>query len=773
MDPGSTRWSAVVVFAMLTVGTMYVVAPGSSPAVGATSRVNARANARHHPARDLRTVKPPTRPVAESGTRHSLTLRWTRSSTHGARFVVIRRAQGRHAPATPHTGKAVATVPRRRTSVTDNGLRPGTPYSYALFARNRSGTYSRPRRLTTATLRRTWFHSDVDPPSGGGLTAVSCVPSGFCVAGDQSGDVLTYNGSSWSQPVRISRGDLPEITRISCASSVFCIAAFQAAAGGPGGDWIPKVSTWNGSTWSAPTGLVAQATGRVSALTCAPNSTTCLAGADGAVMSYADGVWTSVAPLAGIAVTSLSCSDPTFCVALTGTGAFTYSAGNWSGFHSLDPTGSLADVSCAAVADCIAIGPSVSFHLQGTWSQTASTPGFSYPPVGLSCPATTSCLAVDQAGVTARFDGTSWTAVAVPSGPTTTRVTDLACVSEVRCLVTGEVSRVFTSDPATPAGLVFVWDGASWTTDLDVDPDRGYLMGVSCPTRRFCMAVDQSGNVVEYDGSSWGRPHLLDSRLHSSAAISCVSADFCAVIFGDGHASTYDGQSWTDLVPADPRATGDVFRFGPPGAQHLECLSKSFCMATDWNHSVTYDGSSWSSVRPIPPGIPDPRHPDRPIALAGMDCVTRSFCAALVAPRSVVTYNGTRWSKLTHIPGEGYLNAVSCPRRHHCLAVGGPQSATYDGRHWSAVSPISNRRRYDKQASLVAISCASSEKCTAVDMGGDVLEYHHLVWSAPLLVDRSGLFGSVPVSRLVVDLSCPDPGWCRAAGGRTVLGTGR
>jgi hypothetical protein len=36
------------------------------------------------------------------------------------------------------------------------------------------------------------------------ITSVSCAIPSFCVAGDNVGSVMTYNGSSWSEPMNIS-----------------------------------------------------------------------------------------------------------------------------------------------------------------------------------------------------------------------------------------------------------------------------------------------------------------------------------------------------------------------------------------------------------------------------------------------------------------------------------------------------------------------------------------------------------------------------------------
>ena len=71
------------------------------------------------------------------------------------------------------------------------------------------------------------------------LVSVSCASPLFCVAGDNGGAVLTYNGSLWSAPNQITEGgDL----NVSCPTTTFCVAV-----GGGGGE-----NTWNGSTWNGP-----------------------------------------------------------------------------------------------------------------------------------------------------------------------------------------------------------------------------------------------------------------------------------------------------------------------------------------------------------------------------------------------------------------------------------------------------------------------------------------------------------------------------------------
>src|ERR1700683_2343991 len=68
-----------------------------------------------------------------------------------------------------------------------------------------------------------------------GLNAVSCPSASFCVAVDNMGYVMTYNGTSWSAPADID-GTRP-MRALSCVSSSFCVT----------GDSMGDVLTYNGS----------------------------------------------------------------------------------------------------------------------------------------------------------------------------------------------------------------------------------------------------------------------------------------------------------------------------------------------------------------------------------------------------------------------------------------------------------------------------------------------------------------------------------------------
>jgi len=100
------------------------------------------------------------------------------------------------------------------------------------------GTVATPGVAATATTSLTWS-TPVDIDGSNDLSSVSCASSSFCVAVDDGGYALIYNGSSWSTPQEIDNNPLESV---SCTSSSFCVAV-----DGPG-----YAITYNGSTSTTP-----------------------------------------------------------------------------------------------------------------------------------------------------------------------------------------------------------------------------------------------------------------------------------------------------------------------------------------------------------------------------------------------------------------------------------------------------------------------------------------------------------------------------------------
>jgi hypothetical protein len=78
----------------------------------------------------------------EGTTTSSVALSWTNPTAADFAGVMIRRAAGATAPASPTAGALVMNTFGSAASFTDTGLAAGTQYSYALFAHDAVPNYA-------------------------------------------------------------------------------------------------------------------------------------------------------------------------------------------------------------------------------------------------------------------------------------------------------------------------------------------------------------------------------------------------------------------------------------------------------------------------------------------------------------------------------------------------------------------------------------------------------------------------------------------------------
>jgi hypothetical protein len=248
-----------------------------------------------------------------------------------------------------------------------------------------------PSLATAATIKWT-KHVRIEPAKDGGLTAVSCATSNFCVATDQSGQVLVSTklskGGGWSAPAKVdSAGPL---TGISCASTSFCAAVDQVGA------LVYSTHPSGGAkAWSHPARIDSALAvgGGYSGLTdiSCPSAKLCVAvdnGAKGNVVYSSDptggkAAWHSVA-LQG-PVTSITCPSTSLCVAV---GSERYvstdptSPTSWKASGAL--TGEVYEaVDCIGSTLCVSVGfgnsspgiASASTSATGVWSEPVAVEG--------------------------------------------------------------------------------------------------------------------------------------------------------------------------------------------------------------------------------------------------------------------------------------------------------------------------------------------------------------------------------------------------------------
>jgi uncharacterized Fe-S cluster protein YjdI len=234
---------------------------------------------------------------------------------------------------------------------------------------------------------------------GNQLNSISCASSAFCAAVDSDGNVLIYDGSSWSSPQSIDQGN--QLNSISCASSAFCAAV----------DSDGNALTFVGSSWQ--------------------------------VSMTSDDLLESV-----------SCPTVTYCAAVgyddPGGNVFTYDGASWSGPDLIDPGYKLHSVSCVSPSFC-AVGAAVRVitYDGSTWSapdsidqsnNQSSQSGFGLP--SMSCFSNTFCATVDGNGNAFTFDGTAWSSPqSVDSG---NQLNSISCPSATWCMAVNSLGDAIT-----------------------------------------------------------------------------------------------------------------------------------------------------------------------------------------------------------------------------------------------------------------------------------------------------------------------------------------
>jgi hypothetical protein len=285
------------------------------------------------------------------------------------------------------------------------------------------------------------------------LVSVSCPSGSFCAAVDSAGNAVTFNGSGWSAPTGIDGA--VALSSVSCPSMSFCVAVDSAG----------NALTFDGTAWSAPRSIDAT-----------------------------------------ITLSSVSCPSASFCVAVDQSGnALTYNGSTWSAPASIDPGHSLSSVSCPSASFCVAVdktGNEVT-DSGGTWSAAASIdPGRSLSSV--SCPSASFCLAVDINAYFVTHEGGSW---------------------------------------SSPTPLVI-----------------SQLSSVSCPSASFCAAVNNgNGYALTYDGNTWGPNPISPLEFGAGLrSVSCASAVFCATVDDAGEAFIYSTPPPVPVSTSPPVISGSA-----------------------------------------------------------------------------------------------------------------------------------------------------------------------------------------------------------------------
>jgi hypothetical protein len=341
--------------------------------------------------------------------------------------------------------------------------------------------------------------------------------------------------------------------------------------------------------------------------------------------------------------------------------------------------------------------------------------------LGVSCTATTACMAVGSAGgpnftaglLADRWNGATWSVVPVPAphGAQDGDLAGVACTSPSACMAVGayQTKRIF-------APLVERWDGTAWAVIptprvAGMSPALG---SVSCAATNSCAAVGCfiNGNVgcvgsfaEEWNGTAWQIEPTPAGGLRLSS-VSCTAPSACTAV-GNGSKGTlaerWNGRAWSVVpTPNPPRNRGFLELDG------VSCLAAGCeavgSYANNGGAIVTlaerWNGHAWSIQK-------SPNAPGALVALGGVSCTSASACTAVgnydnntgQTLGTALRWNGTAWTLQSPANPRTKpfvvvtLSAVSCPAAVSCTTVGynvfGSEGATralaegWNGTSWA------------------------------------------------------------------------------------------
>ena len=260
----------------------------------------------------------------------------------------------------------------------------------------------------------------------------------------------------------------------------------------------------------------------------------------------------------------------------------------------------------------------------------------------------------------------------------------------------------------------------AWGYVLPIDRYHGTfpaISSVSCPSQRFCAAVDNAGNVLIFKGRTWSRPANVDIDTYGFTSVSCATPKFCVAVDAQGFESTWKGSHWSaprsiDTVESTPELS-------------VSCPTVSFCAVVDqYGSGDFWNGKRWTTMTVAAGGDEQ-----------AVSCVSSSFCVAGDLSGAVYTWNGEKWSGPRNIDPGGTITALSCVKGPFCVAVGAA-AETLKGSTWTAHGQIS-------PVDLESAACASSQFCVVGDYVGNGFEWAGGRWSRQGTIDPEATISGI------------------------------
>lgn len=571
-------------------------------------------------------------------------------------------------------------------------------------------------------------------PAGGSLASVSCTSASACTAVGTSGAfgsftpfAASWNGTAWTvHPAPAAAGATSSgLSAVSCLPGGACVAVGFAILSSGDSDFVENALAehWDGTAWKVQLTPALLDDIALDAVSCT-SATACTAVGDSDASLSVTARWNgsqwrigvqdaSQAPLGGV-----SCTSASACTAI-GPGATQGDnrphAERWNGTRwtsqsvpSQGGSAGFAAVSCPSARACTAVGNADGVNggqqaLAERWNgrawaiQPTSNPRVAQPNgfTGVSCATIRQCEAVgfvtsqdNPAGdfgapIAARWNGSKW-GLQHPGmypGSVASSLAAVSCSSAIACIAVGDKSDL-TLNPA----FAERWNGHRWARQHLPNRTKGpfagidrSLVSVSCSSASACTAVgsytptihpDSPQNTLaeRWTGKRWAlqATPVLATTVFVTAqftGVSCPARRVCVAVGQrpDGVllAERWNGRKWTVQ-----HLTGHGL------LSSVSCTSAAACTAVGGNLAERWNGRTWvRQLLAVPAGA-------AAIVLQSVACTSGRSCTAAGYSDTnggrhtlAEAWNGTKWS-VQATPDRGPLASISCRSGGECFAVG-------------------------------------------------------------------------------------------------------
>jgi hypothetical protein len=372
----------------------------------------------------------------------------------------------------------------------------------------------------------------------------------------------------------------------------------------------------------------------------------------------------------------------------------------------------------------------------GAWRQQGNPVGFEPGPLlGLSCPTSTSCVAVSGSVVATADGGAEWTGGWRPRGFAGLQY--VSCPTANFCMAVGTEQTTSLLQQGASAAARSTDGGRTWSGPIPV-PDLSQAHGLTCVDTLHCwlwgayIQAPNSNPVVDTTtdgGNTWtSQTSAFDAYgFDHIDGFSCVSDDFCAATATQKPVTypqvwdpylvwtTDGGQTWSDDDLATSGTSTNV------GA--ISCPTSSTCYAVSGGNGVirgTYNASGsspWTwQQQDLQPGAPQ---------LSTIECPATDECLAGGMGAILESAPGSAaWTTSPAPAGDYDFYAISCPNPSTCWASGGNSVITDEGIPVIAMTEDGGAQWVPQYLSGVEggaadISCSSSTQCMALFQGDE------------------------------------------------------